>query len=79
MTKTTLDRLWRTYKKRPANWTFHDLRHVASGLLYSMGNDVVAVQNILGHSKIDMTMLYIGKSDKGKTDTLNALSKALFE
>ena len=79
LTKPTLNRLWISYEKRPQDWTFHDLRHGAAGLLYSMTKDVEAVQSILGHSNIDMTMLYIGRSDKGKSDAMNALSRALFE
>ena len=79
LTRTTLDRMWRACKARPAGWTFHDLRHGAAGLLYAMTKDLEAVQSILGHTRIDMTMMYIGRSDKGKADAMSAVSDALFE
>jgi len=79
LTRTTLDRLWRNHPKKPSGWTFHDLRHGAAGLLYALTKDVEAVQSILGHSKWDMTALYVGRSDKGKKDAIKALSGALFE
>ncbi len=33
----------------------HDLRHSAATLLRSMGVDFKVIQQILGHSKVDMT------------------------
>jgi integrase len=39
-------------------WTFHDLRHGAAGLLHQTGTGDVAISQILGHSKVDQTMDY---------------------
>jgi integrase len=35
---------------------FHDLRHSAAMILLSMGVNVKVVQEILGHSRISMTL-----------------------
>ena len=78
LTRTTLDRMWRSCSEKPKDWTFHDLRHGAAGLIYALTNDVRAVQSILGHAKWDMSAIYIGDSDKGKKDAMDALSTALF-
>ena len=37
---------------------FHDLRHTAATLMVTGGIDFVTVKEILGHSKIEMTMRY---------------------
>jgi integrase len=38
---------------------FHDLRHTFATWYYRATHDVVALQKILGHSKIEMTMRYV--------------------
>lgn len=38
---------------------FHDLRHTFATWFYRATRDVVALQKILGHSKIEMTMRYV--------------------
>ncbi len=35
---------------------FHDLRHSAATILLSMGVNIKVVQEILGHSRVDMTL-----------------------
>ena len=51
------------------NFRFHDLRHTAATLMVMGGMDLVTVKEILGHSRIEMTMRYgspdIGKQKKG--------------
>ncbi len=53
--------LYRVYKrllKRAGlpNIRFHDLRHSAATIMISMGVNVKVVQEVLGHSKINMTL-----------------------
>ncbi|GAC1358191.1 MAG: hypothetical protein NVS4B11_23470 [Ktedonobacteraceae bacterium] len=38
------------------NIRFHDLRHSAATIMISMGVNVKVVQEVLGHSKINMTL-----------------------
>jgi integrase len=48
------------WKERPHNWTFHDTRHGAAAImLAASGNDVLAAKELLGHAKLETTMLYI--------------------
>jgi len=35
---------------------FHDLRHSGATILLSMGVNIKVVQEILGHSRVDMTL-----------------------
>jgi site-specific recombinase XerD len=43
-----------------ASWlTPHLLRHFAASDLYRNGMDVVAIQDVLGHSWISTTMIYV--------------------
>lgn len=59
------------------DWTFHDLRHGAAGLLYAAGADMLEISAILGHAKPDMSLLYTS-IDQGKTaSALAKLSSAL--
>lgn len=41
-----------------AHFTFHDLRHVAAGLLHGHEAGDLTIMGTLGHSKIDMTRVY---------------------
>lgn len=41
-----------------SDWTFHDLRHGAAGLLHVLGYDSFSIAKVLGHKKVDMTKIY---------------------
>ena len=45
---------------------FHDLRHTAATLMVTGGVDLVTVKEILGHSKIEMTMRYAHPTSENK-------------
>jgi integrase len=65
---------WNQWEKRPKDWTFHDLRHGAAGLLnYVTRGDVLAVKAILGHSNIDTTMLYTAEASTRSERAFEAL------
>lgn len=40
-------------------WTMHALRHRYASCLYAASNDIVAVQELLGHSSVDTTRRYV--------------------
>ena len=40
-------------------WTMHALRHRYASRLYAASNDIVAVQELLGHSSVDTTRRYV--------------------
>jgi integrase len=52
-----LEQVWR--KHRPANKTFHSLRHTFAIELYKKTKDIKLVQLALGHKDIKNTMVYV--------------------
>nr|DAS46753.1 MAG TPA: SITE SPECIFIC RECOMBINASE XERD [Bacteriophage sp.] len=46
----------------PDGWTAHKLRHRYATRAYSSGHDLRAVQELLGHAKIETTRNYVGVS-----------------
>lgn len=69
---------WNHWVKRPKDWTFHDLRHGAAGLLnYVTRGDVLAVKAILGHSNIDTTMLYTAEASTRSERAFEAIEKQI--
>lgn len=57
-----------------ADFTFHDLRHVAAALMYMATQDVLASQKLLGHAKPKMSLLYLkGAEDKRSIDKLSGM------
>jgi len=65
----TIGEKWNESKPKDlADWTFHDLRHGAAGLLYAMGHDILEIAAVLGHKKPDMSLLYTSElEDRRKT------------
>ncbi len=57
---------------------FHDLRHTAATLMVMGGVDLVTVKEILGHSKIEMTMRYAHPTPENKRRAVNVLG-SVFE
>lgn len=62
----------------PDGWTFHDLRHLAGGLLSAAGVGLVEIATILGHTKPDMAWAYASANQKLQKDALEKLSQMVF-
>jgi integrase len=58
-------------------WTFHDLRHAAAGLLYLMTRSEQAVRIILGHSSTSITLSYIADESAPTRDAFQMLDEVL--
>jgi integrase len=57
--------------------TFHDLRSFAASNLADLGVDLPVIMEILGHSKLDVTMLYVNRKNAAKRKALEALLEKL--
>ncbi len=55
------------------NFRFHDLRHTAATLMVMGGVDVVTVKEILGHSRIEMSMRYAHPTTENKRKAVAVL------
>jgi len=55
---------------------FHDLRHTAATFMVQAGVDLVTIKEILGHSTIQMTMIYCHSSQEAKRKAVQELEKA---
>jgi len=63
-------------KKSGVSITCHQLRHTMATQLLNNGADIVAIQALLGHSKIEMTMRYSKLSNlKARTEYYEAMEK----
>lgn len=60
------------------DWTFHDLRHLAAGLLYAAGADLLEIAAILGHKKPDMSLTYTSITKRQVTEALGKQPISLF-
>ena len=52
------------------NLTTHVARHTFATTFISIGGDVVVLKDIMGHSKIETTMVYVHLVDKRKTEQM---------
>ncbi|MBW2471181.1 MAG: tyrosine-type recombinase/integrase, partial [Deltaproteobacteria bacterium] len=56
------------------NFTFHDLRHTFASHFVMAGGSLRALQQILGHNKIETTMRYAHLSPDHKIKAVNLLN-----
>jgi site-specific recombinase XerD len=65
-------------KKSGVSITCHQLRHTMATMLLNAGADVVTIQELLGHSKIEMTMRYSKLSNmKAQKDYYEAMERVM--
>lgn len=60
-------------KARVEDFKWHDLRHTFASRLVMVGVDIRAVQELMGHKSITMTMRYAHLSPKHRTEALEKL------
>lgn len=59
-------------------WTFHDLRHGATGLvLAATGGDMLTAKAVLGHSNLDTTMVYTSDASARTGAAFSGLTNVL--
>ena len=56
---------------------FHALRHTYATMLLSKGVDLKTVQDLMGHSDITITQIYLHVLPKTKTNAVNRLNNIL--
>jgi integrase len=59
--------------------TFHDLRSHTASNLAALGYDLYTIASILGHTKVDTTMIYLNSRKGAQRKALAALLKSLEE
>jgi site-specific recombinase XerD len=65
-------------KKGGVSITCHQLRHTMATMLLNAGADVVTIQELLGHSKIEMTMRYSKLSNmRAQKDYYKAMERVM--
>ena len=57
--------------------TFHDLRSFAASNLHALGVDLLAIMEILGHTKLDTSLLYLNAQTESKRAALEGLLQAV--
>ena len=69
------DRAWKNHVKgsKFENRKFHDLRHTFATLLLSNGADLITVKELLGHSSVTITEIYLDALPKTKQDIVNKI------
>jgi integrase len=52
------------------DWTAHTLRHRCATDAYAASHDIMAVRSILGHAKVETTMVYVALADEAMREAL---------
>lgn len=60
-----------------ADWHFHDLRHLAAGLLAAAGCDLIVIAAVLGHTNPDMSAIYTSVSEQRRREGADRLGALL--
>ncbi len=60
-------------KDDPRHFRFHDMRHTFASLLVIKGVSLARIQQYLGHSSIEMTMVYAHLAPEEGTAEVNKL------
>jgi integrase len=72
------DAFRRVCKRLKLRLRLHDMRHTAASIMLRAGQDLAAVQQVLGHSAASTTLNVYGHVlDGAKTDAVKALDRAL--
>lgn len=58
----------------PEGWTMHTLRHRAATRWYSVDNDLLTVQQLLGHASPNTTQAYVAVPDVAKRRLVEAMA-----
>lgn len=64
-------------KLKMPEWTFHDLRHLAAGLIVASGGSLIEVAAVLGHKTLDTTLEYISLMEGSTRKTLKRLDRMM--
>lgn len=69
------ERAWKNNLKgtKFENKRFHDLRHTFATLLLTNGADLITVKELLGHSSVTITEMYLDALPKTKQDIVNKI------
>lgn len=59
------------------DYSFHGLRHTFATLAYRADGNIRTVQELLGHSRLDTTMIYTFVNEEDKQQAVESLSTAL--
>lgn len=59
------------------DWSFHDLRHLAVGLLRRAGADITTISTICGHTNIAMTLSYMAMLSSETKDVFGSVLSTL--
>lgn len=78
-TPDTIYRRWASVRDKIglSDWTFHDFRHATLSLLQAIGAQPFTIMSILGHSKIDTTMVYESLAADLQSKATSDLAKIL--
>ncbi|MBI5707602.1 MAG: tyrosine-type recombinase/integrase [Armatimonadetes bacterium] len=73
----TITEFWRAERNGFGlpDWHFHDLRHLAAGLLAAAGCDLLVIAAVLGHRKPDMTLLYTSVSQSRRREGADKMAQ----